>query len=405
MFMRVESRIIESSRPMFSSSNMTRPTARPDWNNLEVLQRNRLPARAHFYNFDSEASALTRDPKKSSLYRSLNGTWKFRHDRSPLEAPAWDDATDPTSWDDISVPGMWQLQGYGTPQYTNVNYPFPIDPPNVPVENETGSYFRRFSLPENWDLDTQSVRLRFEGVDSAYHVWVNGREVGYSQGSRNAAEFDVTEPLIQSNGAVNTIAMRVYKYCDGTYIEDQDQWWLSGIFRDVYLIAFPRRGMTDFTFTSRLDDDFANGEITASVQTSGGPVEFGVKLISPNGRVLAEKTGNKHVTLSVTDTDLKLWSAEKPNLYTVILSCGNQFIPQRIGIRRIEMRNGNITLNGQPIVFYGVNRHEHHPIHGRSVPCEYMKLDLVLMKQHNVNAIRTSHYTPTTRLCTTWRMS
>ncbi|KAM0433538.1 hypothetical protein ACHAPT_004418 [Fusarium lateritium] len=369
---------------------MACPDIQPDWNNLDVLHRNRLPTRAHFYHYENEEAALSFDPQNSTLYRSLNGTWKFRHDTSPLEAPDWADA-DLDSWDDIIVPGMWQLQGYGLPHYTNVNYPFPVDPPHVPLENETGSYFRQFSVPQNWNLEHDSVRLRFEGVDSSYHVWVNGKEVGYSQGSRNAAEFDITNLLNAGKNSINTLAVRVYKFCDGTYIEDQDQWWLSGIFRDVYLMAFPRQAITDFTITTSLDDAFTKAKITANVESCGDTANFDMKLFSPDGHLLGERKGNAEVTLDVSGNDLKLWSAETPWLYTVLLSCGTQIIPQRIGIRRIEVRDANILLNGQPIIFYGVNRHEHHPTMGRAVPYEFMRQDLVLMKHHNINAIRTSH--------------
>jgi beta-galactosidase len=370
---------------------MALPESQPDWNNIDVLQRNRLPTRAHFYNFEDEKSALTLNPKKSTLYRSLSGLWKFHHDLSPFEAPDWN-ATDPTLWDDITVPGLWQLQGYGHPQYTNVNYPFPVDPPNVTLENETGSYWRKFTVPQLWDLSTHSVRLRFEGVDSSYHVWVNDSEVGYSQGSRNAAEFDITGLLNRGDDRVNTLAVRVYKFCDGTYIEDQDQWWLSGIFRDVYLIAFPKHGISDFTITTSLDDTFSHAEVTASVNTNGDVANFELKLLSPDGELLGDGTDSTKVTLQVTGTNLKLWSAEQPVLYTVLLVCGGQVIPQRIGIRRVEVSNANILLNGQPIIFYGVNRHEHHPALGRAVPYWFMRHDLVTMKQHNVNAVRTSHY-------------
>ncbi|KAK7223389.1 hypothetical protein V2G26_011392 [Clonostachys chloroleuca] len=370
---------------------MSLPESQPDWNNLKVLQRNRRPTRAHFYNYEDEITALTLDRNKSALYRSLNGSWKFRHDLSPLEAPDWA-ATDPNLWDDIVVPGMWQLQGYGSPHYTNVNYPFPVDPPNVPLENETGSYWRKFTVPQSWDFGTHTVKLRFEGVDSSYHVWVNGNEVGYSQGSRNAAEFDITSLLNNGKDCVNTVAVRVYKFCDGTYIEDQDQWWLSGIFRDVYLIAFPQHGISDFTLTTNLDDTFTQAEITASVETHGDVRDFKLKLLSPDGGLVGQGADSTSVTIRVTGTELKLWSAEQPVLYTVLLVCGNQVIPQRIGIRRVEVRNANILLNGQPIIFYGVNRHEHHPTLGRSVPYEFMRRDLITMKQHNVNAVRTSHY-------------
>lgn len=212
----------------FIMASGTHPADRPDWNNLDVLHKGTLPVRAYFHNYVSESDALSYDVSKSKTH-SLSGTWKFNHAWSPFEAPEGFETTsyDTSKWSDIAVPGMWQLQGFGKgPQYTNVQYHIPVDPPNVPfTDNETGSYVRKFSVPE--DLRDGQVRLRFEGVDSAFHVWVNGQEVGYSQGSRNPDEFDITS-IVDKNGE-NTLAVRVYQHCDGTYIEDQDQWWLSGM--------------------------------------------------------------------------------------------------------------------------------------------------------------------------------
>lgn len=262
---------------------MALPQSQPDWNNLKVLQRNRLPTRAHFYNYLDETSALTFDRNKSALYQSLTGSWKFHHNLSPFEAPDWA-TTNPKLWHDITVPGMWQMQGYGHPHYTNVNYPFPVDPLNVPLENETGSLLAQVGRA----LIMGFVRLRFEGGDSAYHVWVNGSEVGYSQGSRNAAEFDITSHLNRGNGRVNTVAVRVYKFCDGTYIEDQDQWWMLGIFRDVYLVAFPWHGISDFTLTTTLAETFTQAEITAIIQTYGDVRSVKLKLLSPTDDFLAK---------------------------------------------------------------------------------------------------------------------
>ena len=199
------------------SSMSTFPGFIPDWSNLEVLHRNEVPPRANFYNYASEAAALSFS-KSEAEYESLNGHWNFHYDESPFEAPAWGEA-DPTTWDTIEVPGHWQRQGYGRPHYTNINYPFPVTPPNVSYLNPTGSYWRQFEIPERWD--DQSIRVRFEGVDTAFHVYVNGEEVGYSQGARNPAEFDITEYL--SSGENNTLGARVYQWSDGSYLEDQDQ--------------------------------------------------------------------------------------------------------------------------------------------------------------------------------------
>lgn len=205
----------------------THPICIPDWNNLSILHKNTLPTRAYFHNYASEVDALSYDIAKSKTH-SLSGTWRFHHSNSPFEAPEGFESPsfDSSSWSDIAVPGMWQLQGFGNPQYTNVKYPIPVDPPNVPfIGNETGSYVRTFTIPSNFKED--QIRLRFEGVDSSFHVWVNGKEVGYSQGSRNPDEFDITS-FVDLEGS-NTLAVRVYQFCDGSYIEDQDEWWLSGM--------------------------------------------------------------------------------------------------------------------------------------------------------------------------------
>jgi len=367
---------------------MSFPKAKPDWNNLEVLHRNTLPPRPHFFSYSSEEKALSFD-REQSEYKLLNGTWKFHYAKSPFEAPEWDEA-DPQTWDEVKVPGQWQLQGYGRPLYTNVNYPFHVDPPNVPYLNETGSYWRQFTVPTSWD--GQQIRIRFEGVDSSFHLWVNGKEVGYSQGSRNAHEFDITSYL-QPSGSSNSIAVRVYEFCDGSYIERQDQWLLSGIFRDVYLIAFPQTAITDFNSIPEVDESFTSAVLRTNAKIQGDAGSISVKLFAPDGSLIKEDSisSSDASAITVSGDALKLWSAEDPVLYTVVISFGGRFIAQRIGFRRIERKDPNFFINGKPIIFYGMNRHEHHHLYGRAVPYEYMRADLVLMKQHNINALRCSH--------------
>ncbi|PLB53322.1 hypothetical protein P170DRAFT_454429 [Aspergillus steynii IBT 23096] len=359
----------------------------PDWNNLQVLHTNTLPPRSHFYLFPDEATAATGDANQS-FYKSLSGQWKFRHDTSPLITPSWEEI-DPTSWPEITVPGMWQLQGYGKPQYTNVNYPFPVDPPNVPSENEVGSYWREFYVPSDWEKDA-STRIRFEGVDSAFHLWVNGHKVGYSQGSRNAHEFDITDYV--NRDAINNVAVRVYQYCDGSYIEDQDQWRMSGIFRDVYLVPFLPNTITDYEVHTDLDKSFSNAVLNTSVTVEGEHGTLRLRLLDPSGEQIAEKEGSPANPLEINVSSPQLWSAETPSLYTLFISYGNRVIRQKVGFRRIEQKGSNFVVNDKAIMFYGVNRHEHHYLHGRAVPYDFMKQDLLLMKEHNINAIRTSHY-------------
>ncbi|KGO38576.1 Glycoside hydrolase, family 2, N-terminal [Penicillium expansum] len=367
---------------------MSFPKAVPDWNNLKVIHKNTLPPRAHFYSYASEELALTFN-RDNSEYISLNGTWKFRHDASPFEAPEWSTAN-PLSWDDIKVPGMWQLQGYSHPTYTNVNYPFHVNPPQVPLLNETGSYWRQFVTPSTWE--GQQIRIRFEGVDSAFHLWINGEEVGYSQGSRNPSEFDITF-LLKPSGSVNTIAVRVYEFCDGSYIERQDQWLLSGIFRDVALLAFPLHSVGDFNAVPTLSEDLSTGQLVTNLKIQGEGADVQARLYRPDGTLLKELrfSSKESGRIDVSGDDLKLWSAEDPVLYTLTLSFNGRTIPQRIGFRRIEQKGANFLVNGKPIILYGMNRHEHHHLHGRAVPYENMRADLILMKKHNINALRCCH--------------
>ncbi|KAH7006654.1 glycosyl hydrolases family 2, TIM barrel domain-containing protein [Fusarium venenatum] len=363
------------------------PGVLPDWTNLNVLHRNTLRPRAHFYSYPDEESALSFN-RDQSLFHSLNGTWKFHYDASPLDAPIWETANT-TSWDDIEVPGMWQLQGYGNPHYTNIDYPFSVTPPNVSYVNPTGSYWRQFDVPQDWE--GEQIRLRFEGVDSAFHVRVNGEDVGYAQGSRNPHEFDITDYL--SSDKANELAVRVYQWSDGSYIEDQDQWWLSGIFRDVYLIPFSESSIIDYQVDSELGDTFDQGSLKVNVTIQGQEGDLSIKLMSPNGSAIDEWKGSSAEIYKkqISGDDFHLWSAETPNLYTLLIAFNGQTISQKAGLRRVEMKGPNFYVNGKPIIIYGVNRHEHHHLTGRTVSYENMRNDLLLMKRSNINAIRAAH--------------
>ena len=376
------------------------PVSKPDWNNLEVLHRNTLQPRSHFFPYNTREDALSRETSRSTSIL-LSGTWKFHYANSPFEAPqAFDSPNlDYSAWPDIEVPGMWHLQGYGAPQYTNVNFPFPVDPPNVPFDNnETGTYVRRFLVPQTFD--GQCLRLRFEGVDSAFHVYLNGHEVGYSQGARNPAEFDITAFLNWNEE--NVLVVKVYQYCDCSYIEDQDQWRMSGIFRDVHLIAFPQVAIEDFHVDTVVDYQAQTADLSVNVRTSGSSSDrIFLELLDTENKLLATTSSptKAHAYLSLNVKDVKLWTAETPYLYTIILSLGeHQYVGQRIGFRHIEIKDGLFLVNGKRIVFRGANRHEHHPRLGRAVPYEFMKQDLLLMKQHNINALRTCHQPSDPRL-------
>lgn len=372
---------------MSAMSSMTFPGFLPDWSNLDILHRGTVPPRAQFYSYGSEAAALSFD-KTEGLYQSLNGPWKFHYDESPFEAPSWDNV-DTSSWVDIEVPGNWQRQGYGRPHYTNINYPIPVSPPNVSYVNPTGSYWREFEIPEDWE--GRQIHLRYEGVDSAFHVYVNGEEVGYSQGARNPSEFDITPYLV--SGQNNSIGTSVYQWSDGSYLEDQDQWWLSGIFRDVYLIPFAESSITDLQIVPHVADDFQSGSFSYNITTQGGSADVSVKLLAPNGDDLEtwEGPSSDNITMEVSGDDFHLWSAETPTLYTVVLQAGEQYVSQKVGFHRIELSGSNFLVNGEPIIIYGVNRHEHNAELGRVVPYENMRADMIKMKQSNINTIRAAH--------------
>lgn len=370
------------------------PSSQPEWSDISVLHKGTLPPRSYFHLYENEQDAITGQLKRSSSVL-LSGIWKFYHSFNAYDVPLGfqNPSYDTSSWANIHVPGHWQLQGWSAPQYSNVNFTIPVQPPDVPIQgNQTGLYVREFTVPATFEK--QQLRLRFEGVDAAFHVFLNGKELGYSQGSRNPDEFDVTD--IAKIREQNYLAVQVYQYCDGTYLEDQDQWRMSGIFRDVLLLAFPADRIEDFKVEASLDDEYRNGTLNISVQTSGkGTIDL--KLLDHGGRTIAQES--KQASLESNSTTFafdvqepRKWSAEDPNLYKLALSFGGRYIGQNVGFRRIEILDGILRVNGQRIVLRGVNRHEHHPIHGRAVPYEFMKNDLLLMKQHNINAIRTSHY-------------
>ncbi|KAH8199776.1 hypothetical protein TruAng_006057 [Truncatella angustata] len=356
--------------------------SKPDHENLAVLQRNRLPTRAYWI------------PDTAVL---LNGEWDFHYASSPLEAPQVEDKslTIGDEWTRINVPGHWQLQGHGRPHYTNVIYPFPVCPPHIPTENPTGTYRRTFSVPLSWDRSSQ-LRLRFDGVDSSYHVWVNGTFVGYSQGSRNPAEFDISSVIKRERE--NELVVQVYQWCEASYIEDQDQWWLSGEFR-----------IEDFFIKTVLDAEYHDASVQVKVSLSESTdhklaitVLEGQENLGSHEQTVPSGTSN--INLEVLIQNPKKWTAETPYLYNIRLSLISpdaevvQSIEQKVGFRKVEIKKGLISVNGKPLLLRGTNRHDHHPRFGRAVPLDFMREDLLLMKRHNINALRTSHYPAHPRL-------
>ncbi|WP_405966276.1 DUF4981 domain-containing protein [Streptomyces sp. NBC_00015] len=325
--------------------------------------------------------------------RSLNGPWRFR--LSPTASVAEDFAAedfDDQSWDDLPVPSHWVLEGdgaHGGPIYTNVQFPFPIDPPHVPDENPTGDHRRHFDLPADW-ADAERVVLRFDGVESLFRVWVNGVEIGSAAGSRLAHEFDVTSAVRPGD---NVVAVRVYQWSAASYVEDQDQWWLPGIFRDVTLIARPVGGLEDVW----LRTGFADGHGRVDAEINAEPTAYPVTLRIPELGI--ERTWSDPAEVTPFDiADVQPWSAERPRLYDVTVSTAAETVTLRAGFRTVEIRGDRFLVNGRRVVFHGVNRHETHPLRGRVFDEEHAREDLARMKRFNVNAIRTSHYPPHPRL-------
>lgn len=375
-----------------------------DWENPAVTGINRLPARSYFFPFPDAATALVGQRNATPWVVPLNGVWKFDCAAAPADAPAGFEAEeyDDASWADLTVPSLWQLNGFGKPHYTNVQYPFPVDPPRVPTENPTGSYRRRFVVSDELVKDRRVV-LRFEGVDSAFYVYVNGKPVGFSKGSRLPSEFDVTAFV---RAGANTLAVRVMQWSDGSYMEDQDMWWLSGIFRDVYLLSHPTAHVADVHVQTKLDAVYQDATLNVKLTIGGGATKGAkVDLVLLDARQqpvfdepISQAVSGEFVELKVPVKNPLKWTAETPHLYTLLVTLRDEkggvieVVPQKVGFRTVEIKDATICINGVPVKFKGVNRHEHHPDLGRAVPYEVMLQDVLIMKRHNINSVRTSHY-------------
>jgi beta-galactosidase len=384
----------------------------PDWENPQVVGINKLPAHAPLLSFDDETTALNGKREESPYYQTLNGDWKFGVMANPDVVPAdfGQAGFDFSAWNSIEVPSNWTMQGYDKPIYTNVIMPIFTEPPTVPKDdNPTGLYARTFDLPKDWD--GKRIILCFDGVESAFYVWVNGVKVGYSQGSRLPAEFDVTQ-FVQSGE--NTVCAMVIRWSDGTFIEDQDHWWMAGIYRDVYIYAEPKVHISDVFARADLDDDYRDAVL--KVTTKIGCIEganlagytVAVQLYDAENepvfaapvteRLAAENNNIVKVDLQQNVADPEKWTAETPHLYslTVTLIKGKDEVVSvkscRIGFRKIEIKDRQFLVNGQPIIFRGANRHDHDDTRGKTITLESMIADVELMKQFNFNAVRTSHY-------------
>ncbi|TFH39233.1 MAG: DUF4981 domain-containing protein, partial [Bacteroidia bacterium] len=393
-----------------------------DWENQQVIGINKESAHSTWVPYSDINQSLRGVPGNSPWYQSLNGTWKFNWvnhpDLRPLEF--YKSGYDVSYWDDIPVPSNWQLQGYGKPIYTNVRYPFAKNPPNImgpapagftknELPNPVGSYKRDFIIPSEWD--GREIFVHFAGVSSAFYIWVNGEKVGYSQGSMTPAEFNITDYV---KGGDNSIAVEVYRWSDGSYLEDQDFWRLSGIFRDIFMYAVPKITLWDYFLRSDLNEDYSRASFTADLEfrnfeakgtwsvdayllSGGEEYKDQEPLVSREVKGVSAKAGLK-MRLEAAIENPRLWSAEIPELYNVVFVLKDpegsvaEVLRSTFGFREVEIRDQQLWVNGKSIKIKGVNRHEHDPVTGRYVSLESMISDITLMKQFNVNTVRTSHY-------------
>ena len=379
-----------------------------------VFTVNQEPGHVPLVPFSNAQEAMEGNWSNSSGYQSLNGQWKFQWQENPYTVPKdfFERNYKDSNWDDINVPGNWEMQGYGDPVFRNVSQPFPSDPPSIPHDyNPTGTYRKYFSIPANWK--NRKIFLRIEAATSASFVWVNGKEVGYNQGANEPAEYDITE-LVKPGK--NVLAIMVTKYSDGTYLEDQDFWRLAGIFRDVYLLATPQVHIRDYYITSDLDDQYKNATFNCLVElrnyNSQAVKGFGVqeKLFFKNVNTPIITLKSDPVDVGIDDktmihlsgivSDPNKWSAEFPNLYHIILELIDpdgkvvEVLGDRIGFKKVEVKHQAIFVNGVPIKLNGVNSHMQHPELGHTMNVETIRKDFTLMKQFNINCVRTSHYPP-----------
>ena len=377
----------------------------PEWRNPQVNQQNREPRHANFFAFENEELAKAGQKAASSRYLSMEGMWRFQFVKNHQDAPKgfWALNYDDSQWEDFPVPGLFELNGHGDRIYKNVGYAwcttFESDPPYIgETENYTGSYRKEFVLPDNWN--GQQVLFHVGSATSNLKVWVNGKYVGYSEDSKVAAEFDITKYLKKGK---NLIAMQVMRWCDGSYLEDQDFWRFTGIAREVYLYARPKTYIADYRVMQNWDMETNRPEIAYWIDVKNGSgASLEVSLEDKDGRVIFKHDGHKlpyylHEHFLLDEKDVKPWTAETPNLYSLIITLKKkdqvlQVVKQKMGFRNVAIKNGQLLVNGQPILIKGADRHELDPDGGYIVSVERMKQDIQIMKQLNINAVRTSHY-------------
>lgn len=363
------------------------------YEDLKIMHENTMPSRAYYMPASHDMGPLVEDRFSSDRVICLNGTWEFQYFNSiyDLQEKFYEQGYDCSRFTQVEVPGVWQNYGYDSHQYTNVRYPIPLDPPYVPQENPCGAYVRKFyyEIPE----EAPRAYLNFEGVDSCFYVWVNGKYVGYSQVSHATSEFDVTEVL--KNGE-NTLAVLVLKWCDGTYLEDQDKFRMSGIFRDVYFVNRPENVVYDYFTTTEIQEEQAVITVQASYQGKAVPTKltlYDAEHKEIASQVFQENTGTVYTHKAVILVkEPNLWNPEQPYLYTLVLETEGEVITDRIGLREICVKDAVLYVNGTAIKFKGVNRHDSDPVTGFVIGLEQMKKDLQMMKESNFNAVRSSHY-------------
>jgi len=387
--------------------------SQPDWENPSVVGINKLPPHVTFQPYQNLEQALVGERHTSTFYKSLNGNWKFNWTENLSQQPEnfYQPDFDASKWREIPVPYNWELLGYGIPIYVNQPYEWTTDPqpPKVPHNyNPVGSYIKRFSIPDNWK--GHEIILHFAAVKSAFYLWVNGQKVGYSQGSKLPAEFNITSYLQKGE---NKLAIQVFRWSDGSYLECQDFWRISGIERDVFLWATPKVSIVDFFAKPELDSEYINGKLQIDVlvkdfstKKTGKQFSLDAKLFDPEGNLVKQTTqefeiqkGEPILTkMEMSVEDPAKWTAETPNLYKLVLELkdakdkSSEFVSNKIGFRKVEIKEGQLLVNGVPVLIKGVNRHEHDEKMGHVISRESMLKDVELMKQNNINAVRTSHY-------------
>lgn len=369
----------------------------PDWQNMQVMHRNRMDAHATMVPYGSEEAARSGFRGRSEQFRLLNGMWKFQYCDTAMDAPEGFEAPEyeDCDWDGIPVPGCWQAHGYGYKNYLNVRYPFPVDPPTVPYENAVGCYRQPFFIPKEWG--DKRIHIVFGGVCSAFHLWVNGKEVGFSQGTHLPSEFDITDFVRQGE---NLLAVQVYRWCYSFYMEAQDMWKFNGIFREVYLVAQDETDLKDIAVNTMFDADYRDAKLAVRVQASraDGAAAVCVKLMDGARTVFAaEKPLAETVEFTAEIKAPRQWTAETPYLYDLVayLTDGSRewaFYNTKVGFRQVEIRDAMLLVNGKQVKLKGVNRHDTDPDKGYAVSYDDMVRDIRLMKQHNINTVRTSHY-------------